>query len=410
MRALIVEDYESDAKLLLRELRRGGGEVEAQVVATSDAARAALTASAWDLIFTDWKLPGFGALELLALVRELGLETPVIVVSGALTEELLVEAMRAGARDFVLKDQMAGVLPAVDRELHERDQRAARRRAEDERRAAGIAADRRRDAKRHQIEVMDALGRLAGEIAHDFNNILSVVLSYSDTLLALIDPGELHHDVEQIHSAANRGAMLTRALLMFNRLQLVELRDVDLNELLAGMATALQRLIREGIALVLHLDPALAQVWSEHTSLELVITNLVTNACEAMPRGGTLTIETANVTLEPGDLREPLEVPAGRYVRLSISDTGNGMDAATRDRMFEPFFTTKARGRGTGLGLSTVFGIVHQGGGHLWVDTAPGRGTTVQAFLPRIDPLPQRKGAVPPSAARAAKRGQLPRP
>jgi len=408
VRALIVEDYESDAKLLLRELRRGGGAVDAQVVGSLAAARAALAAGGWDIIFTDWKLPGFGALEVLAMVRELGLDTPVIVVSGTLTEELAVSAMRAGARDFVLKDRMAAVLPAVEREMRDHEQRTARRRAEDERRAAKEAADERRTAKRHQIEVMDALGRLAGEIAHDFNNILSVVLSYSDTLLAMIDPGELHHDVEQIHSAANRGATLTRALLMFNRLQLVELRDVDLNEVLAGMATALQRLIREGIALVLHPDPALAPVWSEHTSLELVITNLVTNACEAMPRGGTLTIETANVTLEPGELREPLEVPAGRFVRLSITDTGNGMDAATRARMFEPFFTTKPRGRGTGLGLSTVFGIVHQGGGHLCVDTTPGRGTTVQVYLPRIDPPPPRTAAAPHGAARAAKRGQLP--
>jgi len=373
------------------------------------AARAALVGSTWDLVFTDWKLPGFGALEILALVRELGLETPVIVVSGTLTEELAVAAMRAGARDFILKDRMALVLPAVERELQERDLRAARRRADDERRAARAAAEARREVKRQQVEVMDALGRLAGEIAHDFNNILSVVLSYSDTLLALIDPGELHHDVEQIHSAANRGATLTRQLLMFNRLQLVELRDVDLNEVLNGMAATLQRMLREGITLVTRTEPALAHVWSEHASLELVITNLVANACEAMPKGGTLTIETANVTLEPGDLREPLEIPAGRYVRLSVSDTGHGMAPATRARMFEPFFTTKPRGRGTGLGLSTVFGIVHQGGGHLWVETAPGHGTTVQVYLPRIDPLPQRTGALQQSAAvRNARRGQLP--
>jgi signal transduction histidine kinase len=407
VRALIIEDYESDARLLTRELRRGGRDFEVQVVASVAAARAALTEGAWDIVCTDWKLPGFGALEILALVKELGLDTPVIVVSGTLTEDLAVAAMRAGARDFVPKDRIALVTPAVERELADAESRAARRRADDERRAAGQAADARRQAKRQQIEVMDALGRLAGEIAHDFNNILSVVLSYSDTLLALIDPGELHHDVEQIHSAASRGATLTRQLLMFNRLQLVEQRDVDLNEVIAGLAGVLKRLAERDITFVSRPDPALGPLWSEQTSLELVVTSLVNNAAEAMPRGGTLTIETANITLEPGELREPLEVPAGRYVRLSVSDTGKGMDAATRARMFEPFFTTKSRGRGTGLGLSTVFGIVHQSGGHFWVDSAPGVGTTVNVYLPRIEPVPQR---VLQTAARHARRGPLPRP
>ena len=418
MRALIVEDYESDAKLLTRELRRGGRDVEIQIVTTIAATRTALAASTWDVIFTDWKLPGFGALEILGVVRELGIETPVIVVSGSVTDTHAVLAMRAGARDFVLKDQMSLIGPAVERELREVELRAARLRAAEPRRDPADAVDaERREAHVRHLEIMDALGRLSGAMAHDFNNILCVILSYSDTLLALLEPGELHDDVEQIHNAANRGAALTRQLLTFNRLQIVEPRELDLNDVVIGMASVLQPMIHSTIALVSHPEPALGQVRADQGSIEQAIQNLVANACEAMPAGGTLTLDTENVVVEPEGAaahspHAPLGVPAGRYVRLTVSDTGPGMDETTQARMFEPFFTTKPRGRGTGLGLATVYGIVQQGGGYLWVESAPGRGTAVQVYLPRIDAAVASRvvNGVPQTAPRVPHGGTVPRP
>jgi len=421
LRALIVEDNESDARLLTYELRRGGREVEVHVVTTIAAIRAALTPGGWDVILTDWKLPGFSALEVLAVVRELGGETPAIVVSGSVTEEHALSAMRAGARDFVLKDHMSLIVPAVERELKEVEQRVARRRADDERRTAARIAEVNREAQLRQLDVMDALGRLSGAMAHDFNNILCVILSYSDTLLALLEPGELHSDVEQIHNAANRGAVLTRQLLTFNQLQFVEPRELDLNDLVAGMAGALKQQISSAIALVSRAEPALGQARADHGSIEQAIQNLVANACDAMPGGGTLTLETSNVVLEPTagrelrlarDPHDPLDLLPGRYVQLSIADTGAGMDETTKSRMFEPFFTTKPRGRGTGLGLSTVFGIVQQAGGYLRVDSAPGQGTTVRIYLPRIDAAITARSAsgVPQTATRGRNGGTVPRP
>jgi len=421
LRALVVEDYESDAKLMTRELRRGGREVEVHIVTTLAATRAALTAGGWDVILTDWKLPGFGAIEVLAVVRELGVEAPAIVVSGSVTEDHALSAMRAGARDFVLKDHMSLLGPAVERELRELEHRLARRRADDERRTAARIAEASREAQLRQLDVMDALGRLSGAMAHDFNNILCVILSYSDTLLALLDPGELHSDVEQIHSAANRGAALTRQLLTFNRLQLVEPRDLDLNELVAGMTGALKQQVPSAITLVSRGEPGLGQARADHGSIEQAIQNLVANACDAMPGGGTLTLETANTVVEPvpdreprplRDPHDPLDLPPGRYVQLAITDTGAGMDETTQARMFEPFFTTKPRGRGTGLGLSTVFGIVQQAGGYLGVDTGPGRGTAVRIYLPRIDAAISARsaGGVPQTATRGRNGGTVPRP
>jgi two-component system cell cycle sensor histidine kinase/response regulator CckA len=421
LRALIVEDYESDARLLTRELRRGGRQVEVHIVTTIAATRAALTVGGWDVILTDWKLPGFGALEVLAVARELGVETPAIVVSGSVTEDHALSAMRAGARDFVLKDHMSLIGPAVERELREVEQRIARRRADDERRMAAQIAEVNREAQLRQLDVMDALGRLSGAMAHDFNNILCVILSYSDTLLALLEPGELHSDVEQIHSAANRGAVLTRQLLTFNRLQLVEPRELDLNDLVGGMAGALKQQISSAITLVSRGEPALGQARADHGSIEQAIQNLVANACDAMPGGGTLTLETTNIVLEATadrelrparDPHDPLDLPPGRYVQLAIADTGAGMDETTKSRMFEPFFTTKPRGRGTGLGLSTVFGIVQQAGGYLAVDSAPGAGTTVRIYLPRIDAAitARSAGGVPQTATRGRNGGTVPRP
>jgi CheY-like chemotaxis protein len=232
---------------------------------------------------------------------------------------------------------------------------------------------------------MEAIGLLAGGVAHDFNNILCVIMSYSEALLAGLGPSELRDDIQEIHNAGGRGAALTRQLLMFNRQQVIEPRPLDLNGVLTDMGKMFERLIGADIALVSRPAPGLAQVRADQGSIEQVIMNLVVNARDAMPGGGRLTLETASVELDAAYARDHLGVAPGRYVMLAVTDTGVGMDDATRARIFEPFFTTKERGQGTGLGLSTVFGIVQQNRGHVWVESEPGRGTTFRVYLPEVD-------------------------
>ena len=233
---------------------------------------------------------------------------------------------------------------------------------------------------------MEAIGRLAGGVAHDFNNLLTAILGYSQLALnrlAPTDPGR--QAVEEIEKAGQRAASLTSQLLAFSRKQMLQPVVLDLNELVANMQEMLYRLLGEDIHLVTILRPGLWPVRADRSQIEQVIMNLVVNARDAMPHGGTLTIEMANIELGQEEARGHMDIIRGPYVMLVVSDTGCGMDTETMAHIFEPFFTTKERGKGTGLGLSMVYGIVKQSNGDIWVSSEPGHSTTFKVYLPRVN-------------------------
>jgi two-component system cell cycle sensor histidine kinase/response regulator CckA len=247
-----------------------------------------------------------------------------------------------------------------------------------------VTEQRRLEAALDHTHKMEAIGLLAGGVAHDFNNLLTVIIGYSDGLIEeLPDDDVLRPDVLEIKAAAERAAGLTSQLLAFGRKQILQPRVVSLNALVAEADTLLRRVLGEHIHMSLVLDPKLRSVVADPGQMGQVIVNLAVNARDAMGDGGQLTIETANVDL-PAAARGVAHVPSGQYVALSISDTGIGMDAATQARVFEPFFTTKAN-QGTGLGLATVYGIVKQSGGYIWLYSEVGHGTSFRIYLPAID-------------------------
>jgi len=488
------------------ELERSGRLVEFERVENAEAMREALARRVWDLVISDWSMPKFTAHAALALVKEQGLDLPFIIVSGTIGEGAAVEAMRTGADDYVLKDNLGRLNPAVDRELRECQGRAARRKAEqalrvsearfrrlaesgiigitvadlngsileandtylqlvgysreelldgrvswadltppelcslanragEQLRENGVAlpwetetlrkdgsrvavlvgvaildypkcisftidlterkqaesgraraeeALRRSEEQLRQAQKMEAIGRLAGGVAHDFNNVLSVILSYAELILEDLKAGDpMREEIKEISTAALRAAGLTGQLLMFSRQHLVEPKIIDPHELVMGMEKMLQRILGEDVELTLVVPEPVGRVKVDPSHIEQVILNLVVNARDAMPTGGKLSIELSNVLLDEDYVHQHRTAKPGPHIMLAVSDNGAGMDRETQSRIFEPFFTTKEKGKGTGLGLSTVFGIVQQSGGSIWVYSELGNGTTFKVYLPK---------------------------
>jgi PAS domain S-box-containing protein len=628
LRVLLVEDSDDDEFLLLRELGAGGYDVSHQRVQTADAMRAAIAEGSWDIVLSDYSLPQFNALGALRVLKASGADIPFIIASGTVGEETAVEALHAGAADFLLKDKLARLIPAIERELAEHEGRAARRRAEDalresetrfrrlaesglvgivvtddatgsfdandaflkmvgysrqevearrlswssmmpgewqhlndsmrsrlrtdgvsrsweqeylrkdgtrvpamvgvatlegersisiamdlsernrikdalktsearyrriiettnegiwmvdtesittfvnhrmasmlghdpsaiegrsmieflheESRAArasrpyeqrgpaqaelrfkrkddsdlwvlldstpmfdargryegalsmaiDITQTKRLEEQLRQAQKMEAVGGLAGGIAHDFNNILSVILSYANLLIENLDAGSIRSDIEEIRRAGERAADLTRQLLAFSRKQILQPRNLDLNQIVGATQKMLRRLLGEDVELAV-VTTEVGTIFADRGQIEQIIMNLLVNARDAMPRGGKVTIETRNVELDAAYAASHHEVLPGAYVMMSVSDTGTGMDAATQARIFEPFFTTKETGKGTGLGLSTVFGIVMQSRGHIAVESEPTQGTTFKIYFPHSDGSVEKSVPPPPLA------------
>jgi two-component system cell cycle sensor histidine kinase/response regulator CckA len=506
LRVLIVEDSPDDAALLLREIGRGGFETQWVRVETANDFTRALESRAWDLIVSDFHLPAFSAPKALALVKQSELDIPFIVISGTVNEQIAIDALKAGASDFMSKNNLARLLPAIDRELREASSRRERARAiealreseeryrvlfdtnpfatfifdvetlrfvevneaalqrygyarqrflsmtlqdlwpsyemaapEAERARTGpdvqkyVAVHHKSDGTPIDVEVsshpflfagkaarvsvvndvterkqleeqlrqsqkMEAVGQLAGGIAHDFNNILAVITGYAELLLADLDGEDPRRaDVVEIETAARRATSLTHQLLAFSRRQVLQPAVLEVNAVIRNLEKMLRRIIGEHIEFSLVLEPTLGRVKVDPGQLEQVLLNLVVNARDAMPRGGKLVITTSNErrTESGGDAPD-----FGRhYIVIGVSDTGIGMDRETQTRIFEPFFTTKEVGKGTGLGLSTVYGITSQSGGHVTVDSEPGRGTTFHISLPRVE-----EALTPSEAPRALRR------
>ncbi|WP_034271004.1 response regulator [Actinospica robiniae] len=502
IKILICEDSEDDALLAATRLRRGGVELDYERVEDADTAREALRARTPDLVISDYWMPGFGAEDALELVQASGLDLPFILVSGRIGEESAAALMRAGAHDFVLKDQPARLVEVVRRELrqaeHRREWRAAeatRRLSEqrfrlfadhspdvmfryrlhpveeveylspaaqavfgrdprelcgDPERLFGLAApedqaalraawhspnprplvvrwprpeggdawteqravalrdedgrvitvegilrditdrvraDHQRDALQQQLrqaERLESMGRLAGGIAHDFNNLLAVILGHTDLALGELPADSPHRPgLELIRTLSERGAGLTRQLLVFSRQEPLRPEILDANAVVAETERVLRGAIGEDVEFVTRAAPDLRPIRIDRSELERLLLNLVSNARRAMPSGGRLVIETGNV--EPdGESGEDGAEPSGPMVRLSVSDTGTGMPDQVRKHAFEPYFTTDASA-GTGLGLSSAYGVVKAAGGEISLSSEPDRGTVVRIDLPAVE-------------------------
>ena len=376
LKLIIIEDNEDDLALIVRELTRGGFSPEDLNVQDEVGLRTALDSDTeWDIILSDYAMPQYNALAALECFLSYEREIPFIVLSGTVGEEVAVETMKAGAHDYLMKGSLTRLVPAIQRELREAKIRRERQAMQEQ---------------LYQAQKMESVGRLAGGIAHDFNNLLTAIIGYAELVADKHKTGTpSRRYVDNILTAANRGADLIGQLLAFTRKQVITPQSINLNITLQETQILLDRLLSEEIMLVIETDPDLWNVRADAGQCQQILLNLAVNARDAMPEGGTLTLSLENLTLTEEN-RSRFEMPPGDYVLLTVEDTGVGIDAETEKHIFEPFYTTKERGKGTGLGLATCYGIVEQNGGCIRLKSRIGKGTTFFVLLPRLteEPLP----------------------
>ena len=372
LRVLIVEDMEDDCDLLLMELLKGGFSPSYLRVETEEKMREALKES-WELVISDFALPNFSGPAALAVFKESGVDIPFIIVSGSVGEDIAVATMRAGATDYIIKNQMARLAPAIQRELEAARARSKNRDVE--------RMLKETEAQLLHAQKMEAVGRLAGGIAHDFNNMLSVIGLYCERIAA-IDNARSKEYAEKILKVHAKAVALTRQLLIFNSKQVVKASVMNLDLVVGEMREMSQRLIGEDIELEFLLTSELDNIRADRGQVEQVLMNLLVNARDAMPDGGRVTIETKSVRFNEPHLLGTTTLQPGRYVLIEVGDNGTGIDRDVMARIFEPFFTTKERDKGTGLGLSIVYGIVVQSQGGVTVSSVLGQGTKFGVYFP----------------------------
>ncbi|MCC6740394.1 MAG: response regulator [Planctomycetia bacterium] len=368
LRILVLEDEQDDFDLLIRQLRKEELAVETRRVQTEADFKRELGDFRPDLVISDYAMPAFNGLAALRIHVKTTPDTPFLFVSGTIGEDTAVQALKEGATDYLLKGHLMRLGQAV-------------RRAVDESRAR--VEKRRLELELYHSQKMEAIGRLAGGVAHDFNNLLTAIMGYTEIMEEGLPPGDpMRGNLSEVRNAGRRAADLTRQLLAFGRKQVLTPRVTDVNEVLSGLLRLVARLIGENIELKTNLEPGLKNIYVDPGQLEQVIMNLVVNARDAMPRGGAILLGTRMAEPDAGVLAVSEGARPGLHVLLEVVDNGSGMSPETMARMFEPFFTTKGVGKGTGLGLATVFGIVRQSEGFIHVESAPGRGSVFSVYFP----------------------------
>jgi len=497
IRILILEDNSTDARLTLRKAKETGLEIAADVVGNSQQFIKYFQSQPYDLVLGDYRLPDWTGLDALRWLKNSGYDTPFILVTGTLGDELAVECMKEGANDYVLKDKLERLPFAIHRALEEHRVRVDRDRAERDLRQSeeqfrsivkgapfgicqmdehgqirianpalvemlGYASEsellavdtvhqigrgpsemqrtlaafenqpssagpeltwRQKSGKEIFVRLggtrvratagsnagynifvedvtqqralerqfqhsqkMEAIGRLAGGVAHDFNNLLMVIGASADFAgQHKNNPEKIGKYLRQIQEATSIATSVTRQLLMFSRKQVLERHVQDLNSIVSDMSKMLPRLLGEDVKLVIRLGPDLPKVNVDRGHVEQVIMNLTVNARDAMPTGGNLLVETTTLTVDDSIQPQGLKLSPGSYVTLRVQDSGIGMNEETKTQIFEPFFTTKERGKGTGLGLSTVYGLVEQNRGKIWVESELGKGSTFTVYFPSAE-------------------------
>ena len=371
LRVLLVEDDDEYAEFLGREVQ--SARIVLQRTASIEEACHALACDRFDAVLFDLDLSGGDPLSTVETMVNAANGAPIVVLTSEEDDAVARQSMQRGADDYLSKRTTDGT--AIMRSLRYSLERSGLRQK--------LVHS---EEQLRQAQKMEAVGRLAGGVAHDFNNVLTAIFGYSDLLLedlTLDDPRRA--DVQEIRRSAERAASLTRQLLAFSRKQVTQLRVLNLNEVIGNVQSLLRRLVGEDIQVQFSLQSDLWPVSADPGQIEQVLMNLAANARDAMPEGGRLDITTANdsVASERGD-RPGLK--PGPYAMLTVRDSGAGMSEHVRSRIFEPFFTTKEQGQGTGLGLATVYGIVKQSLGGIYVDSAEGQGTTFAIYLPSRTP------------------------
>ena len=377
LRVLHIEDNPDDALLVRRLLKKNGYDIEMRLVENAADLDSALVNEEWDIVLSDYALPKFDGLTALKRVVEHDPDLPFILVSGAVGDETAVLIMKAGAKDFIMKDTLGRLIPAISRELVDFQVRKDKKKVEQQKRDL--------EAQLWQAQKMEAIGTLAGGIAHDFNNILTAIIGYSELALKdLTDLPDTRRKIGEVVKAGNRARDLVQHILTFSRKSEADRKSIDINTVVKETLRLLRATIPSSIEFKENISTDCGKVQANSTKIHQVILNLCTNASYAMAKsGGVLSVSLDMIKLALGELTRNDNVP-GEYVRLTIQDTGEGIDPKIIARVFDPYFTTKPQGVGTGLGLSLVLGIVKSHAGYITVESDIGVGTTFTVYLPKI--------------------------